>query len=560
MSIGFLPKPKDFFPNENYSSLIEVMRNCDSNFVLTVLSKINAFLFFQDNSNRQEILLLEIIQEVDTNERNRIIDCYRILTNKVGLENLSIFSLYASMRVISFCVRNYSNNNTLDNNRQILQVFKAILLVNREVDDIHGQNKSTDIYDLILPAILPQTEYAQTKRIDTELYHSFGVLEYLISTYPEYVPSFKSKFELEIPQQYIYKVLISVFGQRESKTQKYKCVYQVDEEVNYNEFWIQDLSDQNNIEEEVIIKHLREKPILRFNDGTYCIPNFNFLIDKFRNGLLFDFYYGSGLNSDILFKDFKNDFGDNYSEKQLFYGLMDEMVRDHPNIKMLKSNQDIGHDFDLYLRIDNKILLFEFKDYLMNDKTKNSGVEKIQKYINEHFVSNERSRPKGVTQLINVINQLKDNVNCFEDIESCGIDKKRLIIFPIIVFSDKAFSIPVLNQHLSSIFKSQMGTQHGNFYMVYNPVMIHINTIIEQIDFLKIKSSNILKLLIDYKQYLGYRNLILRQDKNANNLLLAVSSFDDYISSKKDLLVGWHESYAFNESKKKLEQFGLMKK
>ena len=115
---------------------------------------------------------------------------------------------------------------------------------------------------------------------------------------------------------------------------------------------------------------------------------------------------------------------------------------------------------DFYMRKGNKIFLFEFKDILLDSRTKHSGnYYTIENELKEQFVLStidkhsgklkKRPKRKGVTQLLYAIeNNLSKILIDIDKTESIN----GYIVYPIIVYTDRNLGIEGINYILAKAF------------------------------------------------------------------------------------------------------------
>ncbi|MFN8300675.1 MAG: hypothetical protein U0T75_16350 [Chitinophagales bacterium] len=111
--------------------------------------------------------------------------------------------------------------------------------------------------------------------------------------------------------------------------------------------------------------------------------------------------------------DFKNIYSTEFSENELFYSVMNYAFEKSDYIRFngtqMKAALKEGEP-DYYMRDKSKIYLFEFKDVLLEAKAKHSHkYEDIVAEISKKLVKNQNESPKGISQLVNVIERLRKN-------------------------------------------------------------------------------------------------------------------------------------------------------
>lgn len=463
MSIAILPKLSQIFPNESYGDLNEILDGCPSEFVLLIASEINTRLFQRNAFDVEEKLFYDIVNQEGILNRSAIHTKYIEFKRGFKGHTLAIFPLINVLKLMENELQHFREADKYPNPENELKVLKALLYLNEEVDKEHIIKKTSNTFHLLWSSAIKQYEFRIQKNFETELYLSFSLFTFYKNKYPEYYKKFLSHFNCKSEIQYL-KGLVELFINAWSKEDgKLHCLFPKDiEEKNQTiKPFVIDLNTYDCIKfskpsNSYPFKKLREKPIIKLTDGSYLVLNWNFIIDKFRQGLFFDFYNLSGLKNDgVRFEDYKSQFGKEFSEKELFVNTMNSLFENDEIIKRWEQ-KDKKWNFDYYFRFENKILLFEFKDILMADSVKGSSGEEIEKYISENFIENSDGDHKGITQLMDQILEIQNNQNYVEDYSNFGYQIENLFVFPIIVFTDNTFSFPFINFELSTKFREEI--------------------------------------------------------------------------------------------------------
>lgn len=560
MSISIVPKLSQIFPNEKYENLYEILDGCPSEFALIIASEINSRLFQKNAFAVEEELFYQIINQKGIPNRDIINSNYLEFKNKFKNHSLAIFPLINVLRLMEYELKNYRNIDKYSNPTKELQVLKALLYINEEMDNKHAVIKTGNTFHVFWSAALNQFEFRKQKNFGTELYLSFSLFEFYKKQYPAYFENFLSLFGCKDEIQFL-KDLVGLFiNAWDKKNKKMQCLFPNDIEKKNQTIkpFVIDLNNYHCSEYIELSKNhpfivLREKPIIKLSDGNFLITNWNFIIDKFRQGLLFDFYNLSGLKKDkIKFEDYKSEFGKKFSEKEVFINTLNSFFDNDDNIISKWEQNNKKWNFDYYTRIDNKILLFEFKDILMSDLVKESTGEKIEEYLHENFFETIDGQPKGITQLLNQIIELNNNPNYVENYNEYGLQISNLIVFPIIVYTDNTFSFPTINYNLSQKFKEKINNLNTNFFLIYNPTLIGMETLIKYYNYIKNNPTKIVSLLHSYSQYLAMYSDSFRKNPNTYTFLKQGISFDDFIDEKNISSEEITETYAYKEATKKL--------
>jgi len=284
---------------------------------------------------------------------------------------------------------------------------------------------------------------------------------------------------------------------------------------------IENINKENNFDDNYLA--IKKYPLVSYDDDILVIVNRQFLRNKIYNGFIFDFFSNSGIKQKFKrFDVFKSFIGKEVAEKRLFKSLIRSIYPKEHQIKIF-SEKD-SHP-DGYIRIHNRIFLIEFKDYMMSSRVINSmDVDAFKEEVDKKFISNEKGKPKGVSQLANQINFLKDNEYEFDKIYTNGLRKEKIEIYPIIVYTDYQYSIPGINDYLTKHFQASITTDEG-FKEINATTMININFLFKYANY--IAKNRLDKVIKSYYKKKRKREIILSKNPNPDNWIQAKLSFDD---------------------------------
>lgn len=322
----------------------------------------------------------------------------------------------------------------------------------------------------------------------------------------EYVDVFCKGINLTNPKEYLDHLFMFNFDLMDAK--QGTCVMEINESdwrsINFIEHFALDAHKYKHTED---FHEFRECPVLKTGTYRYVFLFTKLFLDKAFTGLLFDMSDAlvkqGVLKTEKAYADLKGFLGENFSEKYLFYTIMQRCFgRNYFMCTGTELKSKIGNGGpDYYMRRGNRVFVFECKDTLLANKYKLSGdYDEIVKGIEEKFVSNENAEPKGITQLANVIdNKLLQIVKYFDKDSPSGIK----YVFPILVYFDDSFDIEGVNWYLNNRFKEIVSTKIIPYsYIVKDLVMINIEQLMRLEDFFaddKLKLANLINSYIDYK-------------------------------------------------------------
>jgi len=258
----------------------------------------------------------------------------------------------------------------------------------------------------------------------------------------------------------------------------------------------------NNIKSEAKFKinfyALKKYPLLKHGENTYIILSRKFLKNQIYYGFIFDIFNRSGLNTKFKsFSDYKSFIGKSVMEERLFRSILKFTFREKHHILVFS---DLESAPDAYLRISNRIFLFEFKDYLMASNVIDSmDAEHFKEELDLKFIKNQQGKPKGISQIINQIIFLSDNEFKFDIFTKKNITRNKIEIYPVILYTDMQYSVPGINTYLSSKFDEILHSKNiSKFKKICKPIMISLNYMFENMEL--ISNNRFDKIISDHNK------------------------------------------------------------
>src|SRR5690554_112846 len=269
----------------------------------------------------------------------------------------------------------------------------------------------------------------------------------------EYLKIFLQENKIEKWEDYLYFVF-STYLKNVTNEEGASNFIQIDPDKYYGKKFLDSMSiNVKGFKRELDFKELRSKPVYYHGNNLYSIISYKFFIDKMYQGLLFDFSSILENIGDKKVADYpklKKLVGERFSENYLFYEIMQGCFsKEYKKLisgKVLKDRLGEGEP-DFYIRNGKNIFLFEFKDVMLNGEIKHCGnLDKIKKAFFEKFErttieksnGKKKNKAKGVTQLLNVLENYLNKIIQTEDrIEISD----QLNVYPLIVYTDPSFDI-----------------------------------------------------------------------------------------------------------------------
>jgi hypothetical protein len=492
MSISIFPKYSNIFPNQPIPTLDELLTDIPSKLVIGILSYINGRLYINESIEEQEYLFNLMIERLDEKDINSIKTNYDSFVINYSRKDLYIFPLYTMLQFIEWEVVHYRRILLSDfTAEQELKILKAILIHNEWLDESHlkkreNVNKTDAFYKIIWESSLPQLEFTRRKLFFNQFLIGFDFIDYLEKNYSKHFKSYLKYLNISKKEDFfkgIFEFMVNGYN-KEGNSYRHNFSVEIIQKNKLLEPLVLDL-ESLNIQEykkngnEKYFKGLRKYPLLKHDNETFDVVNWNFVTDKITtNALIFDFYYNSSIKDDISFHDYKSDVGLKFSEKNFLVSFLKNTFKSSKYHHLTSDNSE-SISCDYYLRLDNKIILIEYKDYTMADSIKNGNYEQIKEYLDTNFIKSKKGKAKGVTQLQLQIDRINKNCQAIEDFDKIGMDKSRFIIFPVIITKDFSFNVNGINHYLNQQFTKEISSKRYPFFLITDLILVDLKRLMD---------------------------------------------------------------------------------
>lgn len=422
---------------------------------------------------------------------------------------------------------------------QELNLFKAYLYCSQKWQDEQMAGLRNEISDdnenyikLLIPTQIPYQEILGLKDFRLQFIKAIYFFKFCENddTFKTYLALFLEEYNLKNWTDYLIN-LVSLYS-RKFEPLLNPSVISVDSKYQDIIHFLESLTvDPTNFEYSKDFLALRDKPVFKKNECEFIFLNLNFLVDKIYQGIQFDFgrvltkkkakFNGKEIKSPIHFMSV---FSNEFSESGLFYAILNyAFEKSKYNLftgTEMKKNLVNGEP-DFYIRDKAKVYLFEYKNIFISSKVKHSyDFKTIKDEIFMKLVENQNQSPKGVTQLVNVIEKLKnDEFSKFDE-----YDYSKTIIYPIIIYIDHSFDLAGINYLLNKEFKNIVKERNfSNQDRIKDLTLIDLDTFIKFQDLFRNKKLKINNCLNEYS--------LLKNSKQFS-LFDHFQSFNSYIHSK----------------------------
>lgn len=520
VAIGY----RDLFDDFDTTSIEELIKDIPTRNSLQILG----YFMAQLHAREEEQSLQREFLNMWTGRFS--IDVHKKLLDFIKSSNTknSQYSFLDNASLLLLVEKIIENNNNIEIAKELTQdqefkLFKAYLLCcqnwidkqypNFKIEKIENEE---DVIAVLLPSQIPYQEVQELKDFRIQFIKAIYFFKFCESNdeFKDYLQIFLNEYHL--PTWHVYLQNLLTLYVRKFEELRTPSVITIPDEYPDIISFLNDLSiNPENYTPKIDFLGLREKPMYRIDEKTFLFLNLNFLVDKIYQGIQFDFarvlvknsakYKGKIIKST---GDFMGVFGNEFSENGLFYSVMDFAFEKSKFVKLRGEfmKQYIKAEPDYYIRDKGKIYLFEFKNVYLNSEVKNSyNVETIKSEIFKKYVENQHGKAKGITQIINSIESIRQGG--YEEMDS--FDYQKVIIYPIIVYVDFSLNLPGVNFLLNKEFKRKLEAKKL-LKNVQNLALIDLDSFIKFQDLFRDKSLKLNNCLNGYFETLTNRDIFDR--------------------------------------------------
>jgi len=538
MSIGIFPKYSNIFPNHPVPNPEDLLSGVPSKMVIGIISHINGRLYINESIEEQEYLFGLLIERLDKTEVNTIKTNYNNFVANYSRKDIFIFPLYTLLQIVEWEVVNYRRISFTDSTaEQELKILQTILIYNEWLDDSHkkkgqGEKKSEVYYKLIWENLLPQLEFTRRKLFFSQFLIGMDFIDYLEKNHFTHLKSYYKYLNITNKIDIfkgIFEFMINGYN-KENKSYRNSFSAELLQRNRLLESLVLDielLNTQKYIDggNNKYFKGLRKYPLLKHDSSTFDVVNWNFVTDKMTtNALIFDFYHNSTIQNSMPFCDFKAEIGAKFSEKEFLNTFLRKTFVNKRYVHLTnKENKAITSDY--YLRYDNIIILIEYKDYILSDSIKNSGYEQIKEYFDTNFIESKNKKAKGVKQLIAQIDKIDKDFQTIENFDKIGLEKSRLIIFPIIITKDFSFNVNGFNHYLNNHFKKEVKEKRFPFFYIEDLILVDLKRLMDWSEELADDKHTLPSLLNKYLLRIRFYKEASQRKNGSKHVLDSIASF-----------------------------------
>lgn len=547
MKMQIVPVFKDIFPAEKQPEIKDLIKTIPTDAIIKVCCYINSQLYFSKERLKTEVkIFVHLIERIqDANLRNAPYYKLREFQQKMIDQDVAIFPLPHTLKLIEIAyLSDYIPYDQKTTPEQDLDILRLLLILNSDVNDktiaIFKEtdiNNQESIYKVFWSSLLPNSTVLLRKDLVISVYKSVRFLKFLHEKYPNYLEQYvqvnKVDHFIKIPLK-----LFELYSNGYNKENDFFYSHYKKEIIENSPLVLNLALDVANSSREEYLqrklslnfKGIRTFPFWKLKDDEFHISNWNFIIEKFYEGLVFDFFQKTDIRKEKgfgSFENYKSRMGDDFSNV-FFMDLMKEIFGALPVISMKEKERNEKCDYDFYIRIKNCVFLFEFKDVLFPI---NETYEEIKSTIDTKLVSNEKEKDKGIGQIIRHIRTFNADSTIYDDIGKEGISLKDIVVYPILVYSDHAFGMTGVNDYLNTIFEGEIKKDAISF-QVRPLAMISLDFFMEEFDNFHSGKNNLVEVLELYYKLKAESAEVYSKNVNPGTLQSKHDGFDVTIRRK----------------------------
>ncbi|WP_129037346.1 hypothetical protein [Chryseobacterium sp. CH21] len=285
---------------------------------------------------------------------------------------------------------------------------------------------------------------------------------------------------------------------------------------------------------------LKYYPLLKDleNENGYFVLNKAYFFLNFYHKIKFQTFQflTEDYNAFNSYNEFSSEYAEKGGEEILFRNLIQLSLK-NKYYKVIFNEEDKSL-IDCMIFNNRHIFLFEFKDYeSINRLDSIYDYKEVEEIIDKNFI-----KKKGISQLISMMDKLKNNNNFNEFVIKKNIKFQNIEIYPVIVVSNSFYNIPSLEHYLTLKMFEKINLSKLNFKKIHNLVILDLNSLVEltyynnQFDLIKCLKEYALKKSkfnenVSLPNYPSFRDNFIKSDfvKNSNFLIqfLKLTNFEN---------------------------------
>ena len=544
MEIVITPDYADLF-DEKKTPIKNLLRNLPSKEVLGYLAYINAQLFSRNRREAENEILLFFSSGISEDRRERFLINLQKIREKNRPQQVSFFSVLASMEFIHYEICNFNSGDFYEPNpSERFNFLKAYFVIvenlankNKEAIDSYSATDEDFFRTRTWPLLSEQFGANSNSDIVINLLRGFTFFKYfeMQMSYVEYVDNFLNKTGKQNSWHYLKNImdLLQVNWNNQGFHQVRPFFLKTDSKeiflenlaINIPEYQAEYMEEKRNF------NGIKKTPLVKTKENTYLVLNWDYLTNKSYEGLVFDFYNDSGINSVFKsFLDFKNHISYQVTERYIFRRMLSAIFEEKYSILNFFEDEEKGMP-DAYYRKGKYIYLFEIKDaYFPASALGSYSYEKIKNAVDKKY----NSTSKGTGQILKQLEKLKDKPFERRSYDDLRLKPKNVIIYPILVYTDLNFGMVGFNNYLKEELKAKVNSQklEKRFSQIKDLSFLSLSFFIENIN--KLRKRELRFYLDDYHSYVKACEKRHKKYADMTSMFSMNHSLENYFTQKID--------------------------
>jgi hypothetical protein len=546
MNTSVVPGYQELFKDRN-ETYAELVKNLPSEKIIWLCSSLNHELSAPRTSEQnQSHILTAAMSRCTLEDRKRFNSAVSDFSVRTEKPVKILFGTRYFMEMILTELSNYREiPEYKDEAIHDFNFLKAYLLIVDELnlkDHTHmdfstlEEGDPLNEYRVLWMPIMTQYEYAEKPSVLFEIYRMICLLKFLTLEYRPYLKEYLGTLNLSSPGALVnsfYQIVTNglQFNDKSllGKTTHIKVSSSIDQ-THLKGLSVKISPNRKGYS----LSDIKKTPLSFDPETGYMVMNYNFAMKKMFRGPFFEICHGTSLTEghDYTTEE-KQSIFNTYSQK-----LSDALEKNYFK-PIMQLFERLGADHlhfddgtkkvpDCYIRIGNKIFLFEYKAYVFPEQLSiRPNFEKIKSYLDERMVATENGKEKGVGQLIRQIEGLMTRDYKFDQAAYTIHNKQALEIYPIIVYNDFNFSLPGINNYLNGIFQEKLETIKAFNVGIAPLLMMNLDTLLD----LALTDKKLLDLENLFHEYFRYQHhckQIFSEQHNQMNFFRMHGSLDEF--------------------------------
>ncbi len=542
-------KYSDFYKTSLPEDSFIYLRTYPTDLIILRLSKINAILFNEAHKTveSQQQIFKNCFPFLEIEKRKKVVAEFM---DKEHGKVISFFTPPTLLKLINLCFENYlpapEQEEMFDTHQFENDVFDSILIQNEIYYTSISDDQDLNTYEAIWQLQLMQQHYIRdhSELLMISPIKNFLFYKFMTKHFPG-GPIFLKEFaeSLNVPGFFNYYILFMDILQRVFDSYK----------ENKESKHILDL----NTSQLKIIEHFSLRP-KDFISGTYegnthkeliphpfyfalnkhpIILDFHFFTHVVDLALSFNFYKYSSLNGSEKFPkfvQFKSELGKSYYEQFIVNEALKNIYKARNFSLFATSDNSPLPDFTV-VRNQREVVLIEVKSAEIHYKVlEELNTTEFKAFLEDQFCKKKAgkgTRNKGVYQLIKQIADFGTTQKLDFIIKNSN-KKNKIVIYPIIIYTENAMNIGGVNSYLNSEFEKAVEPYRHLFKKIFPLTTINLSFFLRHYLKLKNHPAILMDLICSYWKKIDNKNQEFAKMPHPMVFFEKNISFELYVAGK----------------------------